>query len=71
MEWVTDRKPKKPCQCLVTLYGDSVMENYVTYAGWSCKPYHGFDGFRDNNGNDITDEVIAWMKFPEPYQSED
>ena len=40
----------------------------MTYAEWSCKPVHAFNRFLDRDGNDITDEVIAWMKYPEPYE---
>jgi hypothetical protein len=51
---------------LVTLYGDSICENYVIPAKYSCRPCHGRQGFFVEE-EDITEYVIAWMPFPEPY----
>jgi hypothetical protein len=69
-EWITGRLPDKPCTCLVTLYGDSICENYVDAAEFIAKPYHCKTAFLCD-GEDITDEVLAWIPFPKPYQEDE
>ena len=65
--WITDELPEKPCRCLCTIYGESTDEFYVVPCFWHCKPYHSRNWF-EHEGKDISSEIIAWMKFPDPYE---
>lgn len=74
--WITDKLPDKPGLYLCTFYGDSIMENYVAPCEYICKPYHAFNkflpydytfGVSEVTRKDLTNDVIAWMPFPEPY----
>ena len=71
MEWVTDRMPEETGDYLVTLYGDSIGENYVIPCRYESRPYTNpcrfYSASRYSKDEDITDYVIAWMKFPEAY----
>ena len=66
VDWVDDKLPKKAGMYLVTLYGDSICENYVIQAKYLCSPCLGKQRFFVED-KDITEYVIAWMPFPEAY----
>lgn len=66
MEWQTKEMPKVKGDYLVTIFDDNAMENIVINCRWDDIPVSTPCRFyRDNE--DITDYVIAWEKFPEPY----
>lgn len=82
-EWidVLDELPKGETIVLVTLregtdiYGDGrkIDENQVRMAMFFDKPevsgkWFPFFCVLENENKEFTDEVIAWMPLPEPYQ---
>ena len=82
-EWidVLEKLPKSEEIVLVTLregtdiYGDGgkTSENRVNIAMFYDKPEHSGKWFPffcvlENQNKEFTDEVIAWMPLPEPYQ---
>ena len=78
--WHTGELPKRPGLYLCTFYGDSIMEYYVAPCEFICQPVHAFTKFMLYDytfgvskvpREDLTDQVIAWMPFPEPYEPVD
>ena len=65
-EWETVEMPKEKGDYLVTVYDDSASENIVLHCRWEDLPVDTEKRFW-LKGEDITDYVIAWMKFPEAY----
>ena len=65
-KWVDDKLPEKPGEYLVTIYGDSIGENYIESAEYICKPWHCKNAFILEN-TDITEYVIAWIPYPKVY----
>lgn len=65
-DWVTDHFPEKTGDYLVTLFSDSIMENYVIPCRYEQRPNPNPHRFYDGD-RDISEYVIAWIKFPEPY----
>ena len=72
MEWIKDVFPKEAGDYLVTLYGDSMCENYVIPCRYESRPYNNpcrfYSASRYNKDEDVTDYVIAWIKIPKPYE---
>ena len=64
--WTTEGMPKENGDYLVTVYDDSAGENIVLHCRWDELPVGTEPRFRCK-GEDVTDYVIAWMKFPEAY----
>lgn len=65
-EWETEEMPKEKGDYLVTVYDDSAGENIVLHCIWEDLPVDTEKRFWLKR-EDITDYVIAWMKFPEAY----
>lgn len=64
--WTTTEMPKENGDYIVTIYDDYAGENINLHCRWD-----NLFGSKESKfiweGKDITLYVIAWMKFPEPY----
>lgn len=72
MGWHTKEMPEEKGEYLVTIFADSIMENIVIPCRWDDFPVDTpcrFHRLTDKEGGieDITDYVIAWTKYPDPY----
>ena len=65
-EWETVEMPKEKGDYLVTVYDDSVGENIVLHCRWDDLPVGTEPRFWYGK-EDITDYVIAWVKYPAAY----
>jgi hypothetical protein len=71
VEWATNRLPEETGDYLVTIYGDSIGENYVIPCRYEGRPDNTprrfYSDSRYGKDEDITDYVVAWMKLPKAY----
>jgi len=66
MEWETKGMPKEKGDYLCTIFDDSATENIVVSCRWDDVPVNTPCRFIWK-GQDITNYVIAWMKYPAAY----